>query len=133
MARVKALMCGACGDFKALARDGSWRECECGTVAARWTDSHRGLAEFWTEAESERRYAFVLGLNNHLLQPALEGRLGMHADFRAAHDLATDAPSHVFDKSRCSCWAVVFAVGRTNDVAWAETGPGRDPGVSTST
>ncbi len=116
---VKALVCGRCGDIQALQEE--WRECKCGQTAARWTDPQRGLAEFRVPADGVMNQCFVLGLNNHLLVPAMEGRLGMFQDFRHYHELATDAPNHVFDKSRAGCWAVVFRVGTTNDVTWAET------------
>lgn len=114
---MKALLCGSCGDIQALQKE--WRSCRCGIVSAHWTNGALGLAEFRVDPDL-RRYAFVLGLNNRLFGPALRGELGMFEDFRAAHELATDAPNHVFDKSRCGCWAVVFAVGRTNDVSWAD-------------
>lgn len=112
---MKALLCGACGDIQALRSE--WRTCECGNTSAHWTDPDAGLAEF---RGRDRTLCFLLGLNNQLLIPALLGELGIWEDFRAAHDQATNAPRHVFDKSRAGCWAVVVRVGQTNDVSWAD-------------
>lgn len=111
-------MCGSCGDFRALSPDrGEWVTCRCGNLSGHWVDGERGIAEFKAR---DRPKAFVLGLNNHLLMPALRGQLGMFQDFREAHERATDAPNHVFDKSRCGCWAVIFAIGRTSDTSFVE-------------
>lgn len=115
---MKGLMCGLCGDFRALDPvPSTWVECRCGALKGHWKDPLRGIAEF--EARDRRR-AFVLGLNNQLLTPALEGKLAMFSDFQAAHKLATVAPNHVFDASRCGCWAVVFQIGATNDTSFVE-------------
>jgi hypothetical protein len=127
---VKALLCGDCGDVQALQME--WRTCSCGLLSARWRGGSRasammGLADFWTRHEHDRRHGFVLGLHNGVLEPALRGKLGMFQDFRAAHDAATTAPGYVFDKERAGCWAVPFAVGRTNDVAWCDLGPDDRP------
>lgn len=126
---MKALLCGACGDIQALQTD--WRSCRCGNTKARWTDPTLGLAEF---DGLDRSKCYLLGLNNQLLVPAMLGDLGVWEEFRAAHDRATNAPHHVFDKSRAGCWAVVVKVGRTSDVKWVEDaappspdGPSDDP------
>lgn len=111
---MKALVCGSCGDIQALQRE--WRTCECGNTSARWTDPHLGLAEF---RGRDRSKCFLLGLNNRLLAPALRGELGIWSEFRAAHEVAVDAPGYVFDQSRAGCWAVVVRVGPTRDVTWA--------------
>lgn len=112
---MKALVCGECGDIQALQVE--WRSCKCGNVEGHWTNAMLGTAEFKAR---NRQHAFVLGLNNQLLGPALRGELGMWEDFRGVHELATKAPNHIFDESRADCWAVVVAVGRTNDVRWAD-------------
>lgn len=114
---MKALVCGACGDIQALQVE--WRTCQCGNTSAHWTDPHAGTAEFRAR---DRSRAFLLGLSNRLLMPALRGQLGMFQDFRAAHEAATEEPGYVFDKSRGGCWAVVVRVGQTSDVTWAEDG-----------
>lgn len=111
---MKALICGECADIQALQDE--WRTCKCGNVSARWTNALLGIAEFKAR---NREKAFLLGMNNRLLGPALRGELAMWEDCRAAHDIATKAPNHIFDESRANCWAVVVAVGRTNDVKWA--------------
>ncbi len=112
---MKALLCGNCGDIQALQTE--WRHCKCRAISAHWVDPQRGTAEFSAD-ETDKRYGFLLGLNNHLLVPAMRGELAMFQDFRAAHELATDAPNHIFDKSRANCWAVVVRVGQTADVNW---------------
>lgn len=114
---MKALLCGRCGDIQALQT--YWRECSCGHTAARWVDPRAGTAVFRVPADGVMNESFVLGLNNRVLEPAVRGELGMFSDFRHAHELAIDAPNHVFDRSRASCWAVVIRVGATNDVRWA--------------
>lgn len=118
------MVCGNCSDIQALRPE--WRTCHCGNTSARWIDPFRGTAEFRAR---DRSKAFLLGLNNQLLGPALRGELAMFQDFRAAHDLATNAPHHVFDEKRANCWAVVVRVGQTADVGWAE-GPPSEPDVS---
>lgn len=116
---MKGLMCGVCGDFRALdPTPGKWVACRCGQLSGHWVDPVRGIAEFDAR---DRSRSFVLGLNNHLLTPALRGELAMHQDFREAHERATAAPNHVFDKSRCGCWAVVFGIGLTNDTSFVPT------------
>lgn len=120
---MKALACGLCGDIRAIrARqaDDTWTICECGNAAARWIDPWRGTVEFDGRKATERSRCFILGLNNHLLEPALRGELGMFQDFREYHELATNAPGSVFDKSRASCWAVLVRAGQTGDVTWLE-------------
>ena len=111
---MKALLCAGCADIQALDRD--WRTCKCGNTSARWTNAFTGTAEFKAR---DKALAYLLGLNNRVLGPALNGKLGMWEDFRDAHAAATDAPHHVFDASRANCWAVVAKVGTTSDVKWA--------------
>jgi hypothetical protein len=68
----------------------------------------------------DRRNAYILGLHNGVLTPAINGELAMFEDFREAHERATNAPNYVFDKSRAGCWAVVVRAGQTSDVKWAD-------------
>lgn len=117
VAAVKALACGSCGDIQALQEE--WRACVCGKTEARWVDARKGTAEFKDPGPHDRRYCFLLGLNNHLLVPALRGELAMFQDFRAAHERATHAPGYIFDREKADCWAVVVRVGQTSDVTWA--------------
>jgi len=114
---MKALVCGRCADIRALQED--WVTCECGNLSGRWTNSFTGTAEFKARDKS---YGYILGLNNRVLGPAIQGHLGMYQDFRLAHDEATKAPNHVFDQSRANCWAVVFKIGTTNDTKWVQDG-----------
>jgi hypothetical protein len=74
---VKALVCGECGDIQALQVE--WRSCKCGNVEGHWTNPLLGTAEFKAR---RRDRAFILGLNNQLLGPALRGQLGIWEDFR---------------------------------------------------
>lgn len=112
------MVCAHCMDIQALTT--KWRTCSCGNTSARWVDPLTGTAEF---SAVVKEYAFLLGLNNQLLGPALQGKLGMWQDFRMLHDVATNAPNHVFDKSRANCWAVIVSPGRTSDVTWSEEDP----------
>lgn len=117
---MKALVCGACADVRALPSIPpyeEWTTCRCGNVSARWVDPRAGRAEFKAKDPGN---AFVMGLHNGVFGPASQGRLAMFEDFRAAHEAATDAPGYVFDKSRAACWAVIFRIGHTSDTAWAE-------------
>jgi hypothetical protein len=118
VAAVKALICGLCGDIQALQIE--WRSCKCGNVEAHWTNGQLGLAEFrcWDYGT-----AFLLGLNNTVLAPALRGQLLMNEDWREAHEQATDAPGYIFDKSKKACWAVIVRMGTTADVKRADDTP----------
>lgn len=123
---MKALACGYCGDIRALGHaespllDTDPVSCSCGKTQGRWIDPSRGTAEFLVPPGNPPFRCFILGLNNQLLVPALRGELGMWQDFRDAHNAATDAPNHVFDKSRAACWAVIARVGSTSDVRFVE-------------
>lgn len=112
---MKALICAKCGDIQALQKE--WRTCQCGNTSARWTNSRLGTAEF--KAKDKTR-AFLLGLNNRLLSPAIRAELTMWEDFRQVHEEATKAPGYVFDKAKAGCWAVVVQIGTTTDVKWAK-------------
>lgn len=111
---MKGLACGRCGDFRALHRYG-WTDCSCGNVRGRWTDPVRGIAEYDSQ---NRETAWGIGMNNDFYVPAIQGKTAMYEDARALHDKATHAPHHIFDKSRASCWAVIFKPGSTNDTSW---------------
>lgn len=113
---VKALLCTVCMDVRGLPNSGDvkrWVECDCGNARARWRDALVGTVEVDASSREDVR---VLGLNNHYLLPAVAART--HEQRRELHDAATDAPNHIFDKSRAACWAVVFRVGETTDVSW---------------
>jgi hypothetical protein len=78
---VKALYCGACGDFVALQDE--VRSCKCQRVLGRWFDGGKGLALF-AEAEIEfgqiardlakdgdpPEHAWLLGVSNSILRSA---------------------------------------------------------------
>jgi hypothetical protein len=115
---MKALACGQCGDIQGLIDE--WRTCRCGLVRAHWIDGRRGLAEFDVPNIGYRQFAYLLGLNNQVLAPALQGELGMWQDFRERAEAATDAPGYIFDKTKAGSWAVVVRAGRTDDVTWYE-------------
>ena len=67
---MKALICGACMDIRALEPHGEWTACRCGNVKARWVDPVRGTVKVRAE---ERGLARILGLNNAFLLKAIEG------------------------------------------------------------
>lgn len=128
---MKALVCGACADIRALpsletlhSSLTDWVRCRCGNCEGRWVDPHRGTATF---RAAERDKVFVLGLNNDYFIPAIGGRLKMFEDMRAAHERPTRAPDHVFDASRAACWAVVFTIGASSDTSWTDGLPGDKP------
>lgn len=117
---MKGLACGRCADVRSLPNLPplfEWIECRCGNMRARWVDPERGIAEY---AAKQTEFAFGVGFNNQFLIPALRGETAMHEDARRLHDLATDAPGYVFDKSGASCWAIIFRPGATSDTSWAE-------------
>jgi hypothetical protein len=116
---VKAVICGAAGSLH-LFTPGSprWAVCQCKHTAAWWEDPEAGkiVVASRTGLTSTVR---GLGLNNQLLLRALASRGQAWQDYRAWHDIATDAPGYVFDKAKAACWAVVFLIGSTTDSRWA--------------
>lgn len=109
---MKALLCAACGDVKGFEED--WVSCRCGLVEAHWTDPRLGLGEM----QGSYPHAFLLGLNNAYLLPALQGRTAIFEEARKLHEEALDAEGYIFDKSKAACWAVVVKPGQTRDVKW---------------
>lgn len=119
---MKALVCTACMDIRGLPNSGDvtrWVACSCSNARARWREPSRGTVDVQAQMPE---YVRILGLNNQMLTPALRAERLTHEQRRALHDLATDAPDHVFDKSRACCWAVVFRVGETSDTQFVEKG-----------
>ncbi len=122
---MKAIICFWSGTVHIDSFTEQWTACQCGNVRARWLDPHAGTVAV---AARDRESVRLLGLNNHLLMPALQAsrwrdeghpRGQSWDEFRELHDRATDAPNHVFDKSRAGCWAVIVRIGATSDVRWA--------------
>lgn len=115
---MKAIIC-VTGGVHIISPDPSpvvWVVCQCGSSAVRWEDPKAGKL---VVAARDRSAVHGLGLNNDLLIRALAAPGQMWEDYRNWHDIATDAPGYVFDKSRASCWAVIFAIGSTSDTRWA--------------
>ena len=117
---TKALYCIACGTIRTFRRNGGLTACECGAIKGWWVDGARGIAQLYVNHLDDRQYGRVIGLHNGFLRGAAAGTAGQTDDGnRVLHDLATDAPNYLFDKSRRSCWAVVIAPGESNDTSWA--------------
>ncbi len=98
---------------------GAWAVCLCGNTGAMWEDPQAGKLVIATRGDKSN--VLALGLNNQLLVRAIQasGRGQAWQDYRDWHDIATDAPGYVFDKSRAACWAVIYKVGTTSDTRWA--------------
>ncbi len=121
---MKALVCAACMDIRALEPHGEWTTCRCGSSSARWLDPKAGTVK----CKGSPRNVRILGLNNRYLLEAV--RSPEHEDlvtaggqwewWRQLHDKAIDAPNYIFDKSKRACWATVVLVGETNDISWEE-------------
>lgn len=116
---MKAVICTITGGLHIHTPGaGKWEICRCGQTGARWEDPKAGT--LIVACRSDRGKVFGLGLSNQLLLRAVTARGQAWEDYRAWHDLATDAPGYVFDKGRAGCWAVVFRVGATSDTRWAD-------------
>lgn len=116
---MKAVICAITGGVHIHTPGvGKWEICQCGATGAKWEDPEAG--KLLVACRGSRLKVCVLGLNNQLLGPALSLPGQAWEDYRAWHDLATDAPGYVFDKSRAGCWAVVFRIGSTDDTRFVE-------------
>lgn len=113
---MKAIICAEHGQIHIHTFGQSWTPCECGNVFAKWLDPDAGTVVVAARVKERVR---LLGLNNRYLEAALLGRNLSWERFRELHDMATEAPNFLFDKSRIACWAAVVEVGRSNDVRWA--------------
>lgn len=113
---MKALICTFTGKSEIFSFEKEWTKCGCGNSAARWVDPLAGTV---VVAARNREKVHLLGLNNRYLVQALTHNTPTWEYLRELHDQATEAPDHVFDKSRAACWAVIVPVGRTSDVRWA--------------
>lgn len=98
-----------------------WTYCQCGNTRAKWLDPQAGTMVADQRYPVTRHDVRLLGLNNQLLLRAVTARGQAWEDYRGWHDLATDAPGYIFDKSRAGCWAVVALIGSTSDTRWATT------------
>lgn len=124
---MKALFCGECSAIISGPKDGSWRWCDCGNAAIRWTNPVTGKAEVWADVRGIVR---VIGLNNMLLQlPSVPNgsREEQGQAWRELHESATRLvdPHYLFHADQRACWAVVIRPGETNDVRYADERPER--------
>lgn len=115
---MKAIICAKIGTTHLFTPGhGEWNACECGSTKAKWEDPEAG--KIVVAVRGDRTPVRGLGLSNQLLLPALLSQGQAWEDYRHWHDVATEAPGYVFDKSRAGCWAVVFRIGTTSDSRWA--------------
>lgn len=124
---MKALFCADCSVIISGPTDGSWRWCDCGNAAIRWTDPVRGKAEVWAE---NRRDVRIIGLHNGMLQLPFETVGSMINDWdgwRELHQHLADAvdPGYLFHADKRACWAVVIRPGDSNDTRYADERPER--------
>lgn len=123
---MKALYCGRCSAIVSGPVDGSWRWCDCGNAAIRWTNPVRGLAEVWADVRALVR---VIGLNNRMLHLALTpaGNLNDNEVWRELHQQTTRdvEPHYLFHADKRACWAVIIRPNETADVRFADERPPR--------
>lgn len=125
---MKAVICSAAGPVHIHTPGTSgWVICQCGNTGVKWEDPQAGRLVVASRNDLILGAVRVLGLNNQMLLPAIGAPHRPNwAESRAWHDVATDAPGFVFDKSRGGCWAVVFGVGSTGDTRWASPAETRE-------
>lgn len=118
---MKAIICMLCNDIRGLPTGTEPVRCSCGNVAAWWTNPLTGQVRVYAMRRDAVR---VLGLANSFLVPACQaGHVLSDQIWRELHTEATRAPGYLFDAAHRSCWAVVFAVGQSADVTWAQYPP----------
>jgi hypothetical protein len=130
---TKALICLACVDIVTpyTSTDRGWRRCRCGQSAVRWRNPDQGLID--VTATAGPRLVRVLGLNNLFLQDAVTATTGLGARppgyWRGLHQQQTTTVprNYLFHADQRNCWAVVIAVGDTNDVSFVEPGEATKP------
>jgi hypothetical protein len=116
---MKGLACGKCWDIRALSQENLEPVfCRCGNTGGWWLDGRNGVARYTADATA---YAWGVGFNNSFLRIIAEsfGDMGTDEEWRMLHDVATEAPSYLFDKSRRSCWVILFKPGKVASVEWA--------------
>lgn len=114
---MKAAMCTTCGQVigpQPRTNEGAWTWCAmpCAHSAVRWRDGAKGLLEVTSLHGPDG--VVVIGLHNGFIAALADGP--DDELWRRVHDLATDAPGYLFDKSKRACWAVLTRVGQSNDV-----------------
>lgn len=116
---TKAAMCLSCqqiiGPRSSTAESSAWTWCAdpCLHTGVRWRDAATGLLEV-TSLRGAGNVA-VIGLHNSMFYGLMHGPHSS-AYWRDMHELVTDAPGHLFDRSRRNCWAVLIRPGQSNDV-----------------
>lgn len=126
---MKGLACSECVDLRLLSnRDRDPVSCRCENVTGWWIDGRAGVARYSAQRPA---YAYGVGLNNQFLLPALHlDGLGRDGQWRDLHDIATNAPNHLFDRARRNCWVVIFKPGNVSDVEWANNEERRAVGLA---
>ena len=116
---MKAIIC-AIGPLQIYSFGNEWTKCPCGESAARWLDAEKGIMQATVKYQADRTAVKLFGLNNQMLGPMMHAR-GQVWDFnRELHEIATNAPGYIFDKSRAGCWAVIALIGTTTDSSWID-------------
>lgn len=115
---MKALFCANCNDIRAPNPiNGVWSFCSCEKSAIRWVDGSHGRAEVKAIDKSMVR---VIGIDNTFLQFAFHDSVHTDAEWRDLHIMETNrAVGYLFHVSRRNCGMVIFRVGETSDVTWA--------------
>lgn len=82
-------------------------------MAARWADELTGTVEVLAQNKSAVRF---IGLHNKVLAATILTDIVSNDAWQELHDVATNAPGYVFDKSRRNCWAAVLRMAETSDI-----------------
>ena len=115
---MKAIVCGACFDIRALRGEGEKDAvtCECGNVTAWWRNARFGLV---TVRAKDHDKAKILGIHNGMLQEAFTAYDFSAEKWKHVHDKHAEAAEGYVFKERGCPWALC-GIGRTDDVRWAD-------------
>jgi hypothetical protein len=118
---MKAILCGACSDIRALNRDNPV-SCHCGKVQGWWVNSTLGVAKVYAEPHN-RYYARIIGIHNIFLKTAfVENTPLTDAIWKEmTRWICDNSDGYLFNKDRRDCPIVIIAIGQSNDVTWSQT------------
>jgi hypothetical protein len=117
---LKSIVCGCCGDIRAL-RDTGPVSCECGNVVGWWVDPQRGIAKVWA---ADRQKAKIMGLHNGFFLAAFRAYDHSSERWRQIHqEITQSAKGYVFHESMRACPVAIIGVGNSTDVTWADERP----------